>query len=287
MNGKADPSDGNGESSNACQDSELSSTTLSKNKIDWAAFTELRTVVSTLTLTTVIFVALRIRHRFLRRFRDATSIPPSYLRRRSIFGQVTSVGDGDNFRIFHTPGGRLAGWGWLPWKKIPASKNVLKDNTVHIRLAGIDAPEMAHFGRPEQPFAREAHAWLTRYLLHRRVRVYAHRHDQYQRVVASVYVRRGFEFPLPFRRRDVSYEMLRRGLATLYEAKSGAEYGGEDTEMKYRRAEQWAKTLGRGLWKDFRKSGGKEWESPREYKTRMAAEELRKGDSDFREAKRA
>ncbi|KAJ5245887.1 hypothetical protein N7468_000870 [Penicillium chermesinum] len=193
--------------------------------------------------------------------------PPSWLRRRTVFGQVTSVGDGDNFRLYHTPGGRLAGWGWLPWKRVPVNKKELKDQTIHIRLAGIDAPELAHFGRPEQPFARDAHAWLTSYLLNRRVRAYVYRQDQYSRVVASVYVRRAFDLP-PFRRRDVSYEMLKRGLATVYEAKAGSEFGGPDKEKKYRKIERWAKARAKGLWKDYGRTGS-DWESPRECKTRM------------------
>ncbi|KAJ6080427.1 hypothetical protein N7467_010180 [Penicillium canescens] len=235
--------------------------------LDWRAFLEPRTLVPTLLLTSGILISVRIHRTYLRRIPDAPSISPSFLRRRSVFGQVTSVGDGDNFRIFHTPGGRLAGWGWVPWKKVPTAKKDLKDNTIHIRLAGIDAPELAHFGRPEQPFARDAHAWLTSYLTNRRVRALVHRQDQYSRVVASVFVRRAFDFP-PFRRRDVSYEMLRKGLATVYEAKIGSEFGGEKMEKKYRRAEWWAKKRAKGLWRDYRAVGGN-WESPREYKNRM------------------
>ena len=54
------------------------------------------------------------------------------------------------------------------------------------------------------------------------------------------------------------------GLATVYEAKSGAEFG--ELEAKYRKAEQWAKQKRKGLW-----SGKKvDFESPRDYKTRMA-----------------
>ncbi|KAJ5688616.1 endonuclease lcl3 [Penicillium macrosclerotiorum] len=267
--------------------------------LDWAAFTESRTLISTVVLTSGILLAVRLHRQYLRRFPDATSISPSFLRRRTVFGQVTSVGDGDNFRIYHTPGGRLVGWGWLPWKKVPTTKKELKDKTVcilprrmalcfrpdfgvyltvpsviqiHIRLAGIDAPELAHFGRPEQPFAREAHEWLISYLQNRRVRASVYRQDQYQRVVASVYVRRAFDFP-PFRRRDVSFEMLKRGLATVYEAKMGAEFGGKVMEQKYRRAEWWAKARSKGLWKDYRRVGSN-WESPREYKTRMGMGDL-------------
>lgn len=86
-------------------------------------------------------------------------------------------------------------------------------------------------------------------------------------MVASVSVRRAFDFP-PFWRRDVSYEMLRRGLATVYEAKVGAEFGGDVMEKKYRRAEWWAKARSKGLWKDYKRAGS-DWESPREYKNRM------------------
>ncbi|KAJ5365402.1 Nuclease (SNase-like) OB-fold [Penicillium concentricum] len=279
--------------------------------LDWTAFTEARTILPTLVLTSGILIAVRFHRRYLRRIPDAPSISSSYLRRRSIFGPVTSVGDGDNFRIFHTPGGRMAGWGWLPWKKVPTAKKDLKDKTVrhlppifpsallarnrhnyasayniplfhspylhlvyiftqtqiHIRLAGVDAPELAHFGRPEQPFARDAHTWLTSYLSGRRIRALVHRQDQYSRVVASVFVRRAFDFP-PFRRRDVSYEMLKRGLATVYEAKVGSEFGGDKMEKKYRKAEWWAKKRAKGLWKDYGRVGSG-WESPREYKNRM------------------
>ncbi|KAJ5911866.1 endonuclease lcl3 [Penicillium subrubescens] len=239
----------------------------SDSVLDWGDFAESRTLISTVLLTSGILLAVRFHRSYLRRIPDAPSISPSFLRRRTIFGKVTSVGDGDNFRIFHTPGGRLAGWGWLPWKKVPTTKKELKDNTIHIRLAGIDAPELAHFGRPEQPFAREAHQWLTSYLQNRRVRASVHRQDQYSRVVASVFVRRAFDFP-PYRRRDVSYEMLKRGLATIYEAKVGAEFGGEKLEQKYRRAEWWAKARSKGLWKDYHRIGSN-FESPREYKNRM------------------
>lgn len=101
---------------------------------DWSDWVDLRTIIPTAILTTSILAALRVR-RLLRRFPDAASIPPSYFRRKSLLGKVTSVGDGDNFRIYHTPGGRLAGWGWLPWRKVPTTKKELKDNTVLTSLS--------------------------------------------------------------------------------------------------------------------------------------------------------
>ncbi|KAL2849168.1 hypothetical protein BJY01DRAFT_211162 [Aspergillus pseudoustus] len=270
---KSHTTGGNDDDSEDQQQQAISTTAINKalNSLTWESFTRPQTLIPTAILTTAILSGARFHRRYLRRFPDATSIPTAYFRHRSVFGKVTSVGDGDNFRIFHTPGGRLAGWGWLPWKRVPMGKKELRDNTIHIRLAGVDAPELAHFGRPEQPFARDAHQWLTSYLLNKRVRAYLHRPDQYQRAVATVYVRRALDFPIPFRRRDVSYEMLRRGLATVYEAKSGSEFGGKAKEEKYRSAEWWAKVKRNGMWKGFRRN--KEWESPREYKTRMGAEE--------------
>ena len=42
------------------------------------------------------------------------------------------MGDGDGFRLFHMPGGRLGGWGRLPWRKVPERRAGLKDNTVRV-----------------------------------------------------------------------------------------------------------------------------------------------------------
>lgn len=79
--------------------------------------------------------------------------------------------------------------------------------------------------------------------------------------MATVYVRR---FLL---RKDVGLEMIKRGLATTYEAKSGAEFGGR--KEVYERAQAKAKQKRMGMW------SGKpsEFESPREYKTKWAAQE--------------
>lgn len=129
---------------------------------------------------------------------------------------------------------------------------------IHIRIAGVDAPELAHFGRPAQPYSTEALEWLRGYILHRRVRAYIYRRDQYDRVIATVYVRRGLL------RRDVGLQLLKRGLATVYEAKMGAEFG--QFEERYRRAEWWAKKRRRGMWAAKTVA----FESPRDFKARMA-----------------
>ena len=94
--------------------------------------------------------------------------------------------------------------------------------------------------------------------MNRRVRAYIYKRDQYERVVATVWVRR-FLF-----RKDVGKEMLKAGFATVYEAKMGAEFG--EFEEAYRKAEAVAKRKRLGIW------GGnaKNFESPRDYKIRTA-----------------
>ncbi|KAL2024171.1 hypothetical protein VTK56DRAFT_9327 [Thermocarpiscus australiensis] len=207
-------------------------------------------------------------HTYLRRISGSHHIAPSFFRRRSLLGKVTSVGDGDGFRMFHTPGGRLAGWGWL--RSVPSERKELKGRTISVRIAGIDAPEGAHFGKRAQPFAAEAQAWLESYILHRRVRAFIYRRDQYERVVATVFVRR----PPFFLRRDVGLEMLKRGLATTYEGKTNVEFGGPKMEEMYKAAEAAARKKGKGLWSAknagfFGSRTKQELETPMAYKRRM------------------
>ncbi|KAI1448053.1 SNase-domain-containing protein [Annulohypoxylon stygium] len=231
----------------------------SLNGTDWEHYKDPRNWVPTLLVTTTVLASLKLYRSYLRRIPGATFIQPGFFRKRSLFGRVTSVGDGDNFHMYHTPGGRLAGWGWL--RRVPTKKTQLRNMTIPIRLAGVDAPENAHFGRPAQPYATDALAWLSSYILGRQVRARIYKRDQYDRVVATVFVRRWLL------RRDVGLEMLKRGLATVYEAKIGAEFGG--LEEKYKAAEKKAKEKKRGIW-------GIEpevFESPRDYKTRMSGEE--------------
>lgn len=71
--------------------------------------------------------ALQLYANYLRRIPGPDYIRPGFFRSRSLYGRVTSVGDGDNFHLFHTPGGRVAGWGWL--RKVPETRAGLKDRT--------------------------------------------------------------------------------------------------------------------------------------------------------------
>lgn len=102
----------------------------SLNAIDWEHYTDPRTLIPTVVLTGAALLSTRLYRLYLRRIPQAADIQPGFWRRRSLLGRVTSVGDGDNFRLFHTPGGRLAGWGWMPGRKVPHNMKDLKDKTV-------------------------------------------------------------------------------------------------------------------------------------------------------------
>jgi hypothetical protein len=106
----------------------------SLNAINWAHYTQPSIIIPTAIATATTLFTIHIYKKHLRRIPSTTYIKPDLFRKKSLFGKVTSVGDGDNFRIFHTPGGRLGGWGWLPGRRVPKTKKELKDRTVRFCL---------------------------------------------------------------------------------------------------------------------------------------------------------
>ncbi|KAK5689749.1 putative endonuclease lcl3 [Elasticomyces elasticus] len=229
-------------------------------------------------------VLARLYKRFIRRIPTHEYLRPTDFRKRTFYGYVPSVGDGDNFHFFHTPGGRWAGWGWRSGKEVQnfSKVQIREAGTIHLRLAAIDAPEMSHFGKPEQPFAPEALAALRELVLEKYVRVQFLRRDQYDRVVGLAWV-----YKWGFWKTDVCMVMLKTGMAGMYEGSYKVEWG--DDEEGYRAAEKKAKERGVGMWQApglvERMLGveAKSLETPREYKTRTAGmgvggKELRSGE---------
>lgn len=203
-------------------------------------------------LTFTGFASYRMYIRYVRRILTYLDLTPRILEnQRPLYGRVTRVGDGDNFRFYHTPGGAALGWGWF--RHVPETRAELKDETLMIRLCGVDAPERAHFGKKAQPFSEEALVWLQKYLMGRSVTITPYSIDQYKRVVARAQVWKWTG------RKDVSAEMLRNGLGVVYEAKYGAEFG--ENEGWYRKLEQVAKRKNKGLW-----ALGKKLVTPGEFK---------------------
>ncbi|KAJ6460362.1 hypothetical protein C8R47DRAFT_1161010 [Mycena vitilis] len=203
--------------------------------------------------------------RYFRRLKNGDWITPDvFAKKRWVKGMVTSVGDSDNFRFYHTP---AFGWRWpLKFRLIPSTTKDLRDKTLHIRIAGVDAPEAAHFGRPSQPYSEESLAWLREKILGKTLYCQLLRRDQYSRIVAIVTLPPRFLPASWASGKSLSLEMLKSGWVTTYE-QAGAEYGKWGKE-EFIRVENEAKAARRGMW-----ANGTDAESPSEYKRRHAASE--------------
>ncbi|RDB17699.1 putative endonuclease LCL3 [Hypsizygus marmoreus] len=204
--------------------------------------------------------------RYGRRLQNSEWITPDmFAKRRWVKGIVTTVGDADNFRLYHTPG---LGWHYpFKFRRIPSTTKDLKDETLHIRIAGVDAPEAAHFGRPAQPYAAESLAFLRDTILGKLVYCQLLHRDQYSRIASHVanVVLSPRILPGAFvSGKSLSLEVLRAGWGTTYE-QAGAEYGKWGKE-KFLQVESEAKAARRGMW-----AKGTSAETPAEYKRRFAS----------------
>ncbi|BEJ17871.1 hypothetical protein CspHIS471_0701390 [Cutaneotrichosporon sp. HIS471] len=203
----------------------------------------------------VTLAGISIYRRFLRRIPNADSVTAAMIEeKRKIVGVVTRVGDGDGFRLYHTPG---PFWRFpLKLRSVPTTTKELKNETLSIRIAGVDAPELAHFGNPAQPYAKESLDWLTNMVDGRRVKCQLLRKDQYGRIVAVPWLCRSIlpDKPLPLM-------MLREGVAVVY-TQGGAEFGPWGLD-KLQAEEDEARKNRRGLW------GGRNVEKPGDFKRRV------------------
>ncbi|KAI9435460.1 hypothetical protein H4582DRAFT_1969525 [Lactarius indigo] len=215
-----------------------------------------------------------IYRRFFMRLVSAEWVTPNILKRRPwVTGVVTSVGDGDNFRLYHTPG---FGWrGLLKFRHIPRRSRELVGKTIHIRMAAIDAPERSHFGKPAQAQADEALAWLKEHVHGRRIKCQLFQRDQYGRIVALPILPRSWWWSRLGATRNLPLEMVRAGWGVVYTGK-GAEYGGWGQDV-FLAAQAEAQAARRGIW-----HAGTDIETPAEYKKRHRAEQeaTREDDSE-------
>ncbi|EQC37178.1 hypothetical protein SDRG_05404 [Saprolegnia diclina VS20] len=145
------------------------------------------------------------------RFSTVNDIPKEFFEQeRTLRGKVVSVTDGDTIRVRHMP--------WLA-NGDGDFKGKLTETTLQLRVAGVDCPETAKFGRTGQPFGEEAKAWLKGELQDQVVSFKLLMKDQYSRAVCMVYYG-SWASPT-----NVSEELLRQGYANIYR-QSGAVYGG-------------------------------------------------------------
>jgi endonuclease YncB( thermonuclease family) len=170
------------------------------------------------------------------------------------------VGDGDGVRVvLSTPPSWFSNipvWNWFfgngsnVWKK----KRRLSDETLNIRLAGIDAPECSHYGKPGQPYATEALSYLKSLVLFKNVYIKLLSKDQYGRAIAMIYT----SSP----RVNVSVALVKEGLAHVYTG-TGAQHDGIIDSLI--RCENEAKKKGLNIWSE---SNIAAVESPSDYKNK-------------------
>jgi micrococcal nuclease len=111
------------------------------------------------------------------------------------------------------------------------------EEPVHVRLIGINTPEIAHFGKPGECFGVRAASMTRRLALGRRVTLEAgrERHDRYGRLLAYVRVLGG---PA-----DLERTLLARGAARTLAIAPNI-----DRAAVYAGLERAARRAGRGLW---------------------------------------
>ena len=102
----------------------------------------------------------------------------------------------------------------------------LSENTIQVRLYGIDAPEIKKSGKsyPSMPYAEESKAWTADKVNGKIVEVKLFQKDQYNRAIGKVTTTTTLS-PI-----DISAGLLHNGYATLYEGK-GAEYDGNRDKL--------------------------------------------------------
>jgi micrococcal nuclease len=130
-------------------------------------------------------------------------------------GRVTYVIDGDTVVVRTEPGGE----------------------SVHVRLIGIDTPEISHDGRPGDCYGRRASEITRDLVLERRVELQPGReaHDRYGRLLAYVRVVGGPD--------DLERVLLARGAARTLTIPPN-----DDRAASYADLEDAARSAGRGLW---------------------------------------
>lgn len=165
---------------------------------------------------------------YSKRITRVAQLPKNY-KNFEFHGLVISVGDGDGFKAIHMPALRN-GNTWT------------KEDALQIRLAAIDAPEVRFFGRPGQPFSKEAKACLKNLINSKKVRIRVLDIDRYNRIVAMVFVKVGF-----LKWKNVNLELVRLGMACVYR-NSCSSFG--EMKNEFERVEIVAKEKKLGIWSD-------------------------------------
>jgi micrococcal nuclease len=192
---------------------------------------------------------------FWKQYTDINDVPSSLFGEKapSLRGRAVAISDGDTIRFLHQPTRFHPG-------QLKKGGKKTSEVALPIRLCTIDAPETAKFGKPGQPFGKEAKEYLQSLLDNKVVRIRLLQKDHYGRGVAEVFIT-SCRFPFFFfRRKYVDSQMLREGLAEVYTG-VGAVYGilGKD---EYLSMQEKARKAKKGIWSQ------KNRESAADYKKR-------------------
>ncbi|KAK9237581.1 hypothetical protein V1525DRAFT_403592 [Lipomyces kononenkoae] len=260
------------------------------------------TILGSCMLTGTVLLCCAFYSRYLRRFPTALSIPQSlYAQGRTLSGRVVFVGDGDNFRLYHTPGGIFAGWDWL--RRVPYEHYWYPSTSVmhRFRESLIASPgkptdldrktqQQSRWRLLQKPHTRPRK--VSSETIHVRLcgidapecksygksgqpfgpesRDWLRQYLLGRKVKIRLYSLDQYQRAVAMvtvrswtGRKDVSSEMLRAGWAIVYESKFQAAFG--STKEMYQREEQYARAHKNGMWK----YGESLVESPAEYKKRM------------------
>lgn len=181
------------------------------------------------------------------RFRVESDIPGRIIRQRGrLHGYVMRVTDGDGLRFYHQP--------WLRRILFPEVRTFRKisTETINVRLAAVDAPEISHYGVPGQPFGKEAKEFLKKLGEKKQARLTIHDIDQYKRIIGTVEVKHSNPLMrvLGLGRKNVSMELAKEGLAIVYKGPNAC-YG-RPGMLAFDKAVSVAKNAKKGMWSQKR-----------------------------------
>lgn len=114
----------------------------------------------------------------------AADVPSRFISaKKTIYGDVWRVIDGDTIRVRHRP---LFSRDSISTQNRKSFGRKISEHTISIRLAGVDCPETAKFGNGGQPFATEATEMTKRLVGGQKVKIKILSRDHYGRLVGSV-----------------------------------------------------------------------------------------------------
>ncbi len=133
---------------------------------------------------------------------------------------------------------------WHPVKWVADGDTIFLQDGRHIRLIGINAPEVSHDDRPAEPFGNAARKALKKLVDHRKVRLEwdETKRDHYGRTLAHVFDQNN---------ELVSCTMLTKGLAHLLYHKNAPRYF-----SKLLQSQQNAMAQKAGFWRSFQNKTG-------------------------------